>query len=114
MIEPSEIAEQFRAHAVRCRQLARQCPDEFLGAEMDRIADDCIASASKCESEPTAWERIRTQRLSASFTRHFRKPPWRRWLARMHGINRERVVVPNSVGVWQQGRKNTLTTCGFL
>jgi hypothetical protein len=55
MIEPSEIAEQFRAHAARCRQLARLCPDQSLSAEMDRIADDCVSSASKCESEPAAW-----------------------------------------------------------
>jgi hypothetical protein len=52
MIEPSEIAEQFRAHAARCRQLARLCPDESLSAEMDRIAEDCLLSATKCESEP--------------------------------------------------------------
>jgi hypothetical protein len=55
MIEPSELVEQFRAHAARCRQLARLCPHDFLATEMNRIADDCLSSASKCESDPAAW-----------------------------------------------------------
>jgi hypothetical protein len=55
MIEQSEIIDQFRAHAARCRQLARLCPDEYLAAEIDRIAEDCLSSAKKYENESTFW-----------------------------------------------------------
>jgi hypothetical protein len=51
MMTQSEIAEQFRAHATRCRELAKRCPSEILAAEMNRIADDCIQSAAACDSE---------------------------------------------------------------
>jgi hypothetical protein len=55
MIEPSELVEQFRAHAARCRRLARLCPHDLLAAEMNRIADDCLSSANQCESDPAGW-----------------------------------------------------------
>jgi hypothetical protein len=55
MIEQSELIEQFRAHAVRCRELARLCPDEHLAAEMDRIAEDCLSSASRYENDSALW-----------------------------------------------------------
>jgi hypothetical protein len=51
MIEHSKIAEQFRAHADRCRQLASRCPSEIIAAEMYRIADECIRSATEIETE---------------------------------------------------------------
>jgi hypothetical protein len=62
MIEQSELIEQFRAHAARCRQLARLCPDERLAAEIDRIAEDCLSSATKYESEPTIWSAFASNR----------------------------------------------------
>jgi uncharacterized Fe-S cluster protein YjdI len=56
MIEQSELIEQCRTHAERCRQLARLCPDEHLAAEIDRIAEDCLSSATKYERDSTFWQ----------------------------------------------------------
>jgi hypothetical protein len=51
MMTQSEIAGQLRAHATRCRELAKLSPSEVLAAEFYRLADDCIHSAAACDSE---------------------------------------------------------------
>jgi hypothetical protein len=56
MIDHSTIAGQFRAHADRRRQLASRCPSEIIVAEMYRIADDCIRSATAIDSDATHLE----------------------------------------------------------
>jgi hypothetical protein len=52
MMTQSETAGQLRAHATRCRELAKLCPSEVLAAEFYHIADDCIHLAAACEIEP--------------------------------------------------------------
>jgi hypothetical protein len=48
----SKVAEQLRAHARLCRQVANASENETIAAELMQLADQCIKAAENIEPEP--------------------------------------------------------------
>jgi hypothetical protein len=51
----SQLTERLLAHALLCRQIARECRHEATAAELERLADECDRAAAKAPptSEPS-------------------------------------------------------------
>lgn len=47
----SKVAEQLRAHARLCRQVARESWNETIAVELSRLADQCIEAANNIAPE---------------------------------------------------------------
>jgi hypothetical protein len=48
----SKVAEQLRAHARLCRQIAHASWNQTIATELMRLADQCIKAAENIEPEP--------------------------------------------------------------
>ena len=47
MSPSSQLAQRLLAHALLCRQIARQCLNEETAAELERLAAECDQAAAK-------------------------------------------------------------------
>lgn len=47
MSPSSQLAQRLLAHALLCRQIARQCWNEETAAELEKLAAECDLAAAK-------------------------------------------------------------------
>ncbi|MBI3702934.1 MAG: hypothetical protein HY244_03555 [Rhizobiales bacterium] len=58
MSPSSKLSECLLAHALLCREIARECVNEQIAAELERLADECDQAAAKAPPAPEQGGRL--------------------------------------------------------